>query len=441
MKRIKDLKNYIKYMPKKLIAVFILALAIALPAGLSAGWGPPRQIWDFSDPDQQWGPSDHPTFNSFINGPFIDDERTFFEAQGPAHAGTNDYFDPLENVKPGDELVLRTFIHNIADPRENGENLDGPVVAENTKVRIDLPETISANQQATSYISADNAVPGVVSDTVDLKGTTPFGLEYVPGSAWADSHLATNMDVSDSIVTDGALVGFEESNGIVPACFEYQILVYVKVKVTAPDLNFEKVVRKKGSTEWVDSVNAVPGDTIQWLLDYRNDGNGVLTDVTLRDQLPQNVTLVPGSVRWFAPEQPAEGVPQNDEPFFVAGGVNVGNYAKNGGGYVMFETVVDDPSKFSECQITLVNTAWARAEEVTEEVMDQARVVVTIQENCEEEPPVTPPAKKPDVKPTELPNTGPMSAIAGVLGSGGLGVAIRSYVVSRRKLAAALLDV
>jgi uncharacterized repeat protein (TIGR01451 family) len=446
MKKFKELKNYIKYMPKKLLAIFVLSLAVVLPATLQAGFAPDRQVWDYSDPDQQWGPSNHPTFNSFINAPFYSDERTFFDAQGPAHAGTNDFFDPLNGVKPGDELVLRTFVHNISDPRVNGENLDGVVVSHNTKVRIDLPEGLRANQQATSYISSDNAAPGIVSDTVDINGAIPFGLEYVPGSAWADSHHATNMKVNDSVVTDGALIGYEQSNGIVPACFEYQILVYIKVKVTQPDLEFGKRVRMKGDTEWVSSVNAKPGDHVEWLLDWINDGSGVVNNVAVRDQLPQHVTLVPGSVRFFAPGQPDEGVLQNDEPLFVSGGINVGNYGQNGGGYLMFETTVNPANSFTECQVSIVNTAWSRADEVPDEVMAQAKANITIRENCETEPPIIPPTNPPSNPPKppvkgELPNTGPMSTLAGILGSGGLGVAIRSYFVSRRKLSSALLDV
>ena len=78
-------------------------------------------------------------------------------------------FSGKAEVEEGQELLLRFTYNNAAD-NLNGSNFDGPGVAKNTKVRIHLPTDTAQALRANAYISADNAQPQTVADTIDLMG-------------------------------------------------------------------------------------------------------------------------------------------------------------------------------------------------------------------------------------------------------------------------------
>jgi len=220
---LRNVINYLRFLPKSLkltVAVGLATLLIATPFMVNASWSPARPVLDWNNPAERYG-FDHPVFNSYINTPVYGDERTFFDVRDASVPSTTSggFVDQVD-VDNGQELVLRTYVHNNANQTLNAS---GAGIAHDTQVRVVLPTAQENTLRALSYISASNATPQAVSDTVDLVNDVPFAVEYVPGSAQAFTNAVPNgYQVADSIVNGGAQVGYTGANGEVPGCFEFE---------------------------------------------------------------------------------------------------------------------------------------------------------------------------------------------------------------------------
>lgn len=383
------IKNFFKNITKRSKLAIVAGLAvglIAVPVVVFAGYGPnggDRKIFDFSNPAEREGAFDAPRFNSYINTNVYGDERAFLDAKecvvnGPQcySTGTSGGYRDNQPVQPGKEYIVRAYVHNIANPSTNAS---GVGVAKNTRIRVEIPDGQANGFTMQARISADNSIPKMVYDTVDLtNGNQAFNVEYVPGSAYISnrSHPAGHQ-LSDDIVGGGALLGDDVMDGTYPGCFEYAAFVTIRVKVTAPNLKVTKKVTNPGSTVWHESLDAKKGDTVSWLINYDVTGS-TANDITIRDQIPAGLKLVPGSIMWFDPNRPAGQL--LPDTALGAGGVNVGNYQAGSGGAIRFRTTVE--RELDECVIK--NVAYGRATNIPEQ-NDDARVVV---EDCEPEQPI-----------------------------------------------------
>jgi hypothetical protein len=158
------------------------ALVLTPLVGLaSSEWGPAREIKAYTPGIAGF---DHPQFNSFTGTPSYGDERTFFDGRDSKITGDGNFEDNID-VTNSDEVMLRIYGHNNADPSTNGANNDGVGVAKGTKVRVQLPTDAARSLRANAFISASNAKPGEVFDSADFQtsGAGAFKLSYVPGSA------------------------------------------------------------------------------------------------------------------------------------------------------------------------------------------------------------------------------------------------------------------
>lgn len=215
----------------------ISMLMLPLPT-LAMGFAPAnRPVYTYSGTTTRG--AGHVVFNSFLNTPGVGDERGFLSAKPATDATDSNLSDDLA-VRDGQEIILRTYVHNNADASLNS---GGQGIARNTRVRIKLPTASNAALGVISYVSADNADTGVtdadgrrnvVSDSVRLhSAAAPFRLEYVAGSARLKNaaHPAGHA-MPDSIVgSTGARIGYQQLDGNVPGCFAYVGIVTIKVKV------------------------------------------------------------------------------------------------------------------------------------------------------------------------------------------------------------------
>lgn len=374
---IKNTFNKLRSLPKRYTLAIATGLVIALPIIAQAGFGPNRPVFDWNNPDDRKGSLTGPVFNSFINTPTYGDERNFVRVadvvagQSPVDAN----FSESKTATAGKEYWIRTFVHNNANQSTN----DTIGVAKNTRVSVDIAEGTANGVDVLADITADNATPQKVWDTATLvNDNTAFSLSYVPGSAkiYNPAHV-NGLAISDNIVSDnGTLIGFDAMNGDLPGCFEFSAYVYIKVKVTSPDLQIDKRVSKIAApklSETSETVTAKRGETITWRIDYKNTGSETARNITIRDQIPAGLTLVPGSITWIDVNH------QSGETFqdtaLGSGGVNVGNYAVNGNGVIRFQTTIDQDVE--DCEIT--NVAFGRADNVAEQ-NDDAKVVI---EDCD----------------------------------------------------------
>ena len=201
----------------------ITATAVAILAGIAlvpvlhtaATWGPVRTTFTWANP------ATYITFNSITDNPVVGDERTFYTG---AESGTSTQMDKV-TVRDNEEVTLRVFFHNNA-----ASNLN--LVATNTRVKMILPTTETTSSQSTASISADNANPGTVTDTVDFAASQPFTLEYETGSAKLWTNYVSGIALSDNVVSsNGTLVGSNGPDGRVPGCSQFSGYVTIKVKV------------------------------------------------------------------------------------------------------------------------------------------------------------------------------------------------------------------
>lgn len=406
---------------KLILASTTLAVmaAVAVPM-IKAEWYPNRPAFDYnkpcnpndSDKYDRCGSLEGPVFNSFINTPSYGDERAFFDARRSDQTAAGSYENVLSNVTEGSqEVVLRTYVHNNAN---QSTNASGKGVAKNTKVRILLPSAEGQALRARSYISASNATPQLVEDTVDLTANRKFRVEYIPGSAKIFSNGPVNgQTLSDNIVTTGAPIGHSSLNGDMPGCFEYEAVVQIRVKIKVAETDIQKQVRKTGEKQYGELAVVKPGEKVEWLIRQDNKGNSPQTNVRVFDALPDHLEVVPGSVRWIYRGQSGQDhdIKMSDTDLFTKQ-VDFGTWPANSFFYLRFDTKAK--GDFEGCEVTLTNQARSRSNEKPEEQRDNAQVKI-VKENCEEEQPGVPgPSEAPKApgQPEALPVTGPGEVIA-----------------------------
>ena len=379
----------IKNSSKKTKLVAGVVSAVVLLSGAAyAGWTPNRPVYDWNNPDDRKGSLDGPRINAFVNTPYYGDERAFFDVRKQENMNKDAYDDVLHNVSDGSKkLVLRTYIHNGANQSTNDS---GKGVAKDTKVRIDIPEGANHAMRARSYISISNPAPGYpaeVTDTAEMVDYKGFSLDYVEGSARV--YNAANpggSQLSDNVVGAGTKIGYDQMNGNLPGCFEFQTFVEITVEVKPSDTAISKVVRKAGAPTYGENTTVKPGEKVQWMLKYENKGQTKQDHVRIYDSLPKHLRVEPGSVRWIY--KGANGVDQDvkmSDADLFSKQVDFGTWQSNTFFYIRFDTVALDD--FEGCEVDLINQMRSNSTQEPSEKRDNAGVKI-VKENCKPQNPV-----------------------------------------------------
>lgn len=221
------------------IAAIVIAMAGAVWAGLFGGnnskadrrfgWYPQRTVYRCRN--RTCLGADHVVFNSYLNTPSYTDERAFFDARLATESASHNR-DPIR-VQVGDIVVLRGYVNNAANADYTGRGHD---LATGTRFKVVLPDDVGAAKVLPVYgqVTADNARPRLVGDSVKLTSDIPFRAQYVFGSA----HLLRNGDrvpLPDTIVSDGALIGYKQLDGRIPGCFCAAALIELHVRIANRD--------------------------------------------------------------------------------------------------------------------------------------------------------------------------------------------------------------
>lgn len=217
-----------------LLSLVAAATIIGLPSIAFAGFAPAdRPTFQCITPTDCPG-ANYVVFNSFTNAPNYGDERAFFDGKDNVISGPGGYQDKL-NVYNGEEVVLRVYIHNNANPNAIGVDA---ATAHNTRLQVQLPLTQKSSNFAAADVSADNASPGTVSDTVDFTGTSPFTIAFDESQPVTITYrpngqgdFVTRTLPSASFASDHVLnANFGDWHG----CFNFAALITVKAKITMP---------------------------------------------------------------------------------------------------------------------------------------------------------------------------------------------------------------
>ncbi len=178
------------------------------------------------------GAADGPVFDSFVNTPSYGDERAFVDARLGTRMERGAYANVLDVGKPdGRVVVVRLYVNNGAN-----EALGPRSTAHGARVQIKLPTASGRALRVVGLISADDATPSPVADTVDFVADKEFKLEYVPGASllYTDATYARDgQPLGASVVANGALISNTGVPGEFEAGFDKDAQVQIRLRVVA----------------------------------------------------------------------------------------------------------------------------------------------------------------------------------------------------------------
>jgi len=413
-----SITSLIRRAPKRFSAVIMMIAAAIIVPAVALAWGPSRDTYTVANPATKI------TFNSITDNPNVGDERNFVVVKDAANTADGGWQDNV-TVQPGKEYLVRVYVHNNAASSLN-------LTATNTRVSASVPTTTGKNVSVSGFVNADNSDPLQVWDDIHFNSTSDFNLAYVAGSAeiYNNGYAAGGKSLPDSIVTSaGAPIGYNGPDGNVPGCFQYTNYVYFKVKPQFSSFTMSKKVSKHGDNKWTESYVAQPGETVDYLLQYKNTSGAQQDDVTFRDSLPAGMTYVNGSTVFGNSNFP-NGKAASDN-IANGTGINVGSYLPDANAWAIFSATAPAKDKLAACgDNTLVNTAKVTTGGGS--ISDTANV--TVNKTCapNECLPGIPTGDVRCTPPPELPHTGIGENIVAFLGLGALIASIGYYIASRR---------
>ena len=141
---IKSIKQVLNTVPKRVVAILGLVVAIVIPMAVQA-WGPGRTLFTMANP------ADYNTFNSITDNPDVGDERNFLQVSQEGQRGWSD----VAVMEEGKTYYARMYVHNNAKARLN-------MVATNVRAKLNMPNKSTVccfqlNQQPTFYLSWTNS--------------------------------------------------------------------------------------------------------------------------------------------------------------------------------------------------------------------------------------------------------------------------------------------
>ncbi len=360
------LMSLIRRAPKRLVAaVLVLAAVVAIPA-LSNAWGPTRDVFTIEHP------ADHVTFDSITNNPNYGDERNAVTIKSADNTAAGGWSDDV-TVQNGKEYYVRMYVHNNAAANLN-------LVAHDVMARFNVPTQRANRIQVDGYLSSSNATPREIWDQAVFHGDSDFTLSYVNGSATYTNNVFTSgTPLPDSVVSNGAKLGYKQMDGDIPGCFQYSGYVIFKVKAATADFSISKTVRVNGATDtsFKESVATTPGSQVDYQLYFKNTGSTQLKNVVLKDILPQGVSYVAGTTYLHT----SSGTNRISDGITTAG-INIGGYLPDGDAYLKFTAKVADESQLACGPNTLRNSAQA----ITEIGSKTDTADVTVNRTCVQPP-------------------------------------------------------
>lgn len=400
--------------------VALIALVFTFFAGASSAlaYGPERPTFTMANP------ADYVTFNSITDNPVLGDERNFVRI---AEADSGSTFEDEIKIEPGKTYEVYIGYHNNA---KSSLNKTGVGIARGAKVAVQYPANIAPAQKGTisAIISAVNANPEEVWDEAYITSDVNVMLNYVVGSAKIYNDWGTNGAVLSTALfsESGTYIGLNELDGLLPGCAEYSGHIIIKFRASNFDAKVEKTASLDGEN-FSKEVNAKPGDEVTYKVVFTNTGTANLNNVTLRDELPEGLTLINGTTSL---QYSTENTTNQMTDLIASNGYNTGTYGPGTSSTIIYKVKVSDNQKLCG---SLVNKVFADYD--GGEVEDGAIINV---EGSECEKPVYDCSTDPTLPECqeqekncktnpemegckELPNTGPVEVILAIVVIAGIG--------------------
>ena len=186
-------------------------------------WGPERETFTMESP------ATYPAFNSILNNPTIGDERDFVRI-GEITPERTELSDSVE-LSVGKRYLVYIYYHNNASATYNLEKYSNAGVSLNTRLATFFPTSVDNEHPGvvSATITSDNAIPSSVWDAARMvvSSDEKVYLHYEEGSARIYNDGKTNGESlpTDLFLHKGALLGYDELNGMVPGCEQYHGVV------------------------------------------------------------------------------------------------------------------------------------------------------------------------------------------------------------------------
>ncbi|MDB5175460.1 MAG: hypothetical protein JWM81_318 [Candidatus Saccharibacteria bacterium] len=177
-----------------------------------------------------------PAFNVFTGVPSAGDESDFLRSRVPVNGdnqeSTTPFTDPTSaSCVEGQKIQMRVYVHNGAS-KDNNDNGNGASVAHGVNVKVAVNGAVPAKQfKPEATISADNAAAVKNQATINCTNSKNVTLSYDNGSAQQYAIGTGIIPVSDTIVTNGALITSEGKPGDVWGCWDERVYVVLTVTV------------------------------------------------------------------------------------------------------------------------------------------------------------------------------------------------------------------
>lgn len=281
------------------------------------------------------------------------------------------------NAADGQIVKLQVYYVNQEEANSNRN-------AENVRMKITLPTEAGKAKVIKSSVKGDNTDAVEREATVNVDSDDAV-LQYVPGSAtWKhnagtnDAPKAETVVISDEVVTGAQGVVLENQK---PGN-NFAATVTILARVTSPGVKVTKQSQLKGETnKWSASNTANPGDTMRYMISYQNTGSSEQRAVVVRDTLPANMELVPGTTFITNAANPNGAKFESDA--VTAGGINIGNYAAGANAFVTFEAKIAAADKLKCGGNEFRNTAYVRPDGLNDYY---ASAVTNVNRDCEAKP-------------------------------------------------------
>lgn len=327
-------KHFIKY-----LAAIVFVNLICFATNASA-WGPERPTFTMESP------ATYPVFNSITNNPTIGDERDFVRV-GEIRSDVTSLKNEVEII-PGKQYLVYIYFHNNASATYNDAAHNRAGVAVRTRMSTFFPTVLTAGEKGkvSATITADNSNPTSVWDEAYFTTkTSKVLLSYVSGSAKIYNDWEANGSIMPSTLftSEGTLIGLNALNGVIPGCEEYHGVVSYVVEAKELSGSIEKTASK---------TTIAPGEEVEFKLTIKNTGDVKLTNVVVRDSLPEGLTLVPGSVHLSANNSTTSDQLSDN---LTATGYNLGSIGTGNTVYITYRAKAGDDFDCAGSSVT--NTA------------------------------------------------------------------------------------
>ncbi|MBX4211661.1 MAG: DUF11 domain-containing protein, partial [Candidatus Yanofskybacteria bacterium] len=254
-------------------------------------------------------------------------------------------------------------------------------------------DLVAANPTETVEFTIRVTAQNGTVQNVNVSDVLPFGLTYVAGST-----IVNGNSVNDGLVGTGIAIGNLTNGQTAIIKFRAQVLgaasfssgtttltntatatssntppvndtAFVNVTVGQLVMSLQKTgrnVTSPDSTGDRTSVIAKPNETIEFTLRVKNLSAAQITNVIVSDVLPTGLTYIAGTTT-------VDGVAKSDG--IIGAGLNIGSLAINQEAVIKFQVKVGPASAFPIGNTTLINTAKAKADGVSE-IIAQMPIII-----------------------------------------------------------------